>query len=285
MKAVTDQDHYLWILDFLPSDPGAASAKINFLVSTTAGIGSTFEIIYEGATTVSWEDYLPTKFVLTEGYDYHLNVCIQKGDGHSRATIAAWLDEYPVNALISCGALHQARADRRIALVDVDNRGMKWDDFSVVEQWFSNHKCVPCFCDCNGYCVPRELTVTLENTENCSEADAKEIPLVRQGSTDTWSTPASTGPVCYDIGGNPHNIDAQLVCAGDPGNPDFTLRLGSECGMGYFSPISPTILTCNPIYMVFDFSFGLATGDFFCGCCNATGPPTNYFRLRATITA
>lgn len=187
----------------------------------------------------------------------------------------------------------EADGGRYVTLRNGGTTDITWDDFEYWEHKFTHPDCPGCPCTCDGWCVPKELTLTLTDVSGCCDPcySGLSCTLVSvSGGRYTHGSFAWEGSMdipwmdCDDPIGGPVTTNFRLVCAygtcGQPaGRSGWILYSDIICNGGW-SPPAPTLLTACPTTIECD-PFFVKYEDLYCTHLKWVGPgPADYEEIR-----
>jgi len=136
-------------------------------------------------------------------------------------------------------------------LMNAGGGDLHFDNFQFLQHWLTDPDCPKCECDCDGYCVPKTITLTIFASDLCSCLDGKTVTLTwRPGQLPefVWQGSAMlqdhlcTGTELHEY---------RLTCADNP--QDWTLEClqGPFCSAcddnGFFG--KPDTYSCDPFVL------------------------------------
>lgn len=267
------QKVYVTMIDLQPD-------KIyRIIINYSYGDGSYHYVEYECTSTPSGSDYVSYLRVgdstggdsneiadtYTAGQDMPLEACRTPGGLYGLAEhseIVAWACSDEPNALYA-GLMNNSDTD-----------DIEFDDFGIIRYEGTNsglfpgdpdtvHRCYTCACECDGYCLPDTLTLTIINTgglATCLEGETVTLTYLPGTDPFEWHGSASLKtPDCPAFGSTVNFI---FYCDGDSSfslETDWGLAVQTGWGgcthLGWVNCFrvdgTPYYLSCNPLDIIF----------------------------------
>jgi len=142
-----------------------------------------------------------------------------------RSNDAVFLDTVLATVIWSC---LNDNGGRKAGLANGGSTALEWDDFQFTEHKITNADCPECYCDCDGNCIPKTLTLTVLASGLCACNDGAY-------TTISYTTPIEN---CTWFG--TLDLDDMWSCEGSIGTWEFTfLRVNGPSGQRFYLCMLP----------------------------------------------